>query len=302
MKKIAAALNSHDAAALKALFSKRALEKATDLDARLENLLSTFPNGGVTWKRDGVDSEGSGDNGKRTQMLSAFYKLSADGKDYSLFFADFTVNEISDPDNVGIYGLGIAPWTDNLDLGPTDTFLYWTSKIKYDESDPEGYPGVYVGYDNTQLSLHKMADIVQKVMMQDDVGLTQKFTEAAQADHAADITAGIDKLFALFPKGDITWQTKDPQPAPVVREQGDKGSETTLLLSTYQVSSGAAKYWLTFAYFPQNVFNPNNAGIYAIGAAARTASGDTPAEKALFAWTDSFDINATVPPGVFIST
>lgn len=35
MKKIAVALNSHDAAALKAMFSKRAVEKATDLDARL---------------------------------------------------------------------------------------------------------------------------------------------------------------------------------------------------------------------------------------------------------------------------
>ena len=300
MKKIAAALDSHDAAALKAMFSKRAVEKATDLDARLENLLSTFPNGGVTWKEDGYSSEGTSDGDKRTQLLGAFYKLSANGKDYSLFFADFTVNEISDPDNVGIYALGVTPWSDNIYLGPIDSFGYWTSKIKYDESDADGYPGIYVGYDNTQLSLHKMADIVQKVKMQDDVGLRELFTEYAQAGYAADIDAGIDKVYALFAQGQVTWQKKGQQAAPVVREKGDKGSETTLLLSTYRVSSGASDYWLSFAYFPQNASNPKNEGIYAIGVAPRTESGDSAAEKALFSWADSFDVDATTPPGVFI--
>jgi hypothetical protein len=300
MKKIAAALDSHDAAALKAMFSKRAVEKATDLDARLESLLSTFPNGGVTWKEDGYSSEGTSHGDKRTQLLGAFYKLSADGKDYSLFFADFTVNEVTDPDNVGIYALGIVPWSDNIYVGAIDSFGYWTSKIKYDESDAEGYPGVYVGYDNSQLSLHKMADIVQKVSIQDDVGLRQKFTEYAQAAYAANIDAGIDKLYALFPKGQIVWQKKGQQPAPVVREEGDKGSETTLLLSTYRVSSGASDYLLAFAYFPQNASNPQNEGIYAIGVAPRTASGDSAAEKALSSWLDTFDVDASTPPGVFI--
>jgi len=302
MKKIAAALNSHDAAALKAVFSKRAVEKATDLDARLANLLSMFPDGGVTWKRDGgVNAQGSTENGKRTQMLGAVYKLTADGKDYFLFFADFTINELSDPDNVGIYGLGVTPWSDNIDVGPMDAFLYWGSKIKYDESDADGYPGVYAGYDNTALSLHKMADIVERVSSQDHLGLREMFTEYAQAGRAADIDAGIDKLYALFPKGDIVWQKKGQQTAPVVHETGDKGNETTLLLSTYRVTSGANDYWLAFAYFPQNASDPKNEGIYAIGVAPRTASGDSAAEKALFSWTDSFDVDATTPPGVFIS-
>ena len=50
MEQIGAALNAHDAAALKGMYSKRALEDAPDLDERLDDLVSLFPNGGVTWK------------------------------------------------------------------------------------------------------------------------------------------------------------------------------------------------------------------------------------------------------------
>jgi hypothetical protein len=45
MEQIAEALNNRDAAALKAMFSAQALEQATDIDDRLEYLLSFFPPG-----------------------------------------------------------------------------------------------------------------------------------------------------------------------------------------------------------------------------------------------------------------
>jgi hypothetical protein len=56
-----------------------------------------------------------------------------------------------------------------------------------------------------------------------------------------------------------------------------------------------------FAYFIENTVEPTNQGFYAIGVAPWTESGDSPAEKALFAWADTFDVDASVPPGIFIS-
>lgn len=91
--------------------------------------------------------------------------MSADGVDYSLFFADFTVNEVEDTENVGLYGLGVTPWVDDWISGPTGPFFYWKGSFRADVSlmREDGYPSVYVGYDNTHLSLHKMADTVEEL-------------------------------------------------------------------------------------------------------------------------------------------
>jgi hypothetical protein len=49
-------------------------------------------------------------HGKQTVLLFGNYKVSANGKNYDLDFADHAVNEVDDPDNVGIYTLGVAPY------------------------------------------------------------------------------------------------------------------------------------------------------------------------------------------------
>jgi hypothetical protein len=51
----------------------------------------------------------------------------------------------------------------------------------------------------------------------------------------------------------------------------------------------------------ENSADPTNSGIYAIGLAPRTTSENSAAEKAFFAWADTFDVDASVPPGIFIS-
>ena len=298
MEQIGAALNAHDAAALKAMYSTRALEQATDLDERLDDLLSLFPNGDVTWKLESWGSEGTNDYGQKTEMLSAFYKVSADGKDYSLFFADFTRNDAIDPDNVGIYALGVTPWADDLDSVPMDAFLYWTSTITYDESNEEGYPGVYVEYDNSHLSLLRLPGILEELNSGDSVGLEHRFTEYARTQYATEIDDGIAELFALFPEMDVVAQ--DQQDPPVAREKTDTDQEQLLLLSTYRVSASGGEYWLFCADFRKNTVDPGNLGIYAIGAAPRTASGDSAAEQALFAWADTFDVDPSTPPGIFV--
>jgi hypothetical protein len=145
MEKIAAAVKDQDPAALKALFTKRALDEAVDIDAGLEYFLSFFPDGEFTWKRDAIGSEGETDgSGATTEMLRANYRLTVDGEDYRLFFADFTVNDLLDPDNVGIYAMGLTPWTGDNETGGSKAFSEWAGAIQYDVTYAKGYPGVYV--------------------------------------------------------------------------------------------------------------------------------------------------------------
>lgn len=299
MAQIAAAVDSHDAAALKSLFSPRALERATDIDAGIDYFLSFFPNGGLTWEREPGSSEGHNNGFRKTELLNSYFKVSADGVDYSLFFADFTVNEVEDTDNVGLYGLGVTAWTDHRGAGASEPFFYWAGSFRVDTSDPDGYPGVFVGYDNTQLSLHKMGQIVEELNTQDHAGLREDtFSVYAQAEDAAEIDGQIDELYALFPEGEVVWE--DQEAVPVVRESADNGGKTTLLISTYRVSLGAVDYRLSFAYFTEYTLDPSNVGLYAIGVAPWTEAGDSAAEQALFAWADSFDVDASIPPGIFI--
>jgi hypothetical protein len=150
MQQIVDAVNSHDAAALKAMFSPRALEQATDIDEGLDYLFSLFPNGGLisNWQLKPA-AERQYKNGKLTEVLLVEYNVSADGQDYSLFFADFTVNEVIDPNNVGLYALGVTPWPEDhqwwtLETPSTEPFFAWIESIHADESDENGYPGVYV--------------------------------------------------------------------------------------------------------------------------------------------------------------
>jgi hypothetical protein len=299
MEQIADALNDQDAAALKAMFSPYALEQAVDIDERLDYLLSFFPNGGVTWEYDVVGGDSTRSDGKWTELLPAYYTVSADGNEYTFFFADFTVNDVVNPDNVGIYAMGVTPWTDEHDIGPAQLFFAWAGSMSADERFEKAYPGVYFPeYDSTELSDGMMAAIAWEVGTQDPVGLREKFTEYARSELAMEIDGKLDALFALFPDRDVAWEKL--REGPVVREATDGDDQTMLLLSTYRVSSAGKDFWLSFAYFPLNGIDPSNQGIYAIGVAPRTESEDSAAEQALSAWADSFDVSASPPPGIVV--
>lgn len=141
VEQITAAVNSHDAAALKVIFSARALEKATGIDDEVGYLLSAFPNGGLTWELNGVDSRGRSSNGKSTEVLWCSYTVTANGESCWLFFADFTVNDLVDPKNVGIYALGVAPRTESADSDEEKAYFAWVNTF---DLDGNGIPGVYV--------------------------------------------------------------------------------------------------------------------------------------------------------------
>lgn len=143
MEQIASAINGDDAAALQGMFSPRALEQA-GFDERLEYLLAFFPNGGLTWERDSVGAEKESANGKKTELLDALYKVSSDGHEYWLLFKDFTVNETVDPENVGIFAMGVIPWAEDLHSGAAEPFFIWADAIHMDRVGGNGYPGIYV--------------------------------------------------------------------------------------------------------------------------------------------------------------
>jgi len=151
MQQIAHAVKKHDVAALKAMFSPRALDEATDLDAGLNYFLSLFPNG-MTWKSwNGPAAEREYKGGKLTEVLLEEFKASAGGREYSVFIAEFTVNDVIDPDNVGLYALGAMPWPKDHDSWLRDQpsgagvpYYAWARSIHADERDAAGHPGVYV--------------------------------------------------------------------------------------------------------------------------------------------------------------
>jgi hypothetical protein len=302
MVEIVEAVNSQDAAALKGMFTEHALaEYSEQVDEGLTYLLSLFPDGDLVWENpeSRPSFRQSWDEGRHTVVVPANFRVSSGGKDYWLFFSYFTVNE-QDPDNVGIYGLGAAPRTETKSSGPERVFFSWNGSVS-DVLGENGPPGVYIpDYDHVELADRMMEEIVEvDLKIQDPLGLRQKFTQYAQAEFATAIDEEIDEFFALFPDGDIVWEPLIDEPE--VRIAADGENETVLLLPVYRVSADGKDYWLFFADYTVNTIDPDNLGLYAIGVAPRTASGDSAPEKALFEWADTFDVDANTPPGILIA-
>jgi len=301
MAEIVEAVNSQDAAALKGMFTEYALTKySAEIDDGLEYLLSLFPDGDVVWEDPEYRPNASYayDDRKRTIVVGGLYDVSSGGKDYWLYFSYYTVNDI-DPANVGVYGIGVAPRTERASSGPEGVFFSWTGSVS--DLHDNGPPGVYIpDYDNVELSDRMMDNIAEDLDTQDDVGLRlDAFTEYAQTQYPEALDDEVDELFTLFSDGDMVWEGLAEEPE--VRVAADGGNEAILLLPIYRVSSGGREYWLFFADFTVNTIDPDNLGLYAVGVAPRTESEDSPQETALFAWADSFDVDASTPTGILIA-
>jgi hypothetical protein len=147
MRHIADAVKSHDSAALKTLFSPTAREKATDLDGGLKYFLSVFPAGLKSWTiENGAPGSAEENEGGYREELYAFYKVLANGKTYTVYFADLTVNS-NDPKNIGIYALAVGPYNANPATSPTaasDAFYVWAGSHQLENGKLTGTPGVYV--------------------------------------------------------------------------------------------------------------------------------------------------------------
>ena len=144
LEQITTAIDDGDAAALKKLFSRTALEQALTIDESLDYFLSTFPNGAQEWKLTGIGTTGENKYGAKTELLKVGVTATLDGVEYWVFFADFTSNDTIDPQNVGLFALGVVPRTDNGESGPEAQMSEWARAISWDELGENGYPGVFV--------------------------------------------------------------------------------------------------------------------------------------------------------------
>ncbi|MCU1416723.1 MAG: hypothetical protein JWP32_897 [Schumannella sp.] len=299
MEQIGAAVNSHDADALKALFSSRALEQATNLDAGLDYFLSFFPKGGVTWKRNTVDSEGKTDHGKNTELLSAVYKVSADGKDYWFAFEDFTVNAI-DPESAGLYALGVTPWAEDLHSGAAAPFFAWSGSIHIDNNGEYGYPGIYMPDDDVVLPEQqgdaRMDQIVAAVDSQDSAALMAMFSTRA-LEKATGLEEKVSEFFATFPDGGLTWERQI-----VNSDSGDLGKESKLLTAQYKVSAGGQDYWLFFADYAVDTIHPDNVGLAALAVTPWTEPGGPDPDPEFTSWNSSWIQESSGPYGIYVPT
>lgn len=163
--------------------------------------------------------------------------------------------------------------------------------------DPHGY----FAEDATPLARARFAQIADAVNSQDADALRAVFTEYALAEYSAEIDEGVERLLALFPDGDLVSREERHIPAVQYRRIDDD-QRTILATSMYGVSSGENDYWLFFADFTTNTIDPENVGVYALGAAPRTESRDSDAEKAFDSWLgQADDIDPSAPPGIYIA-
>lgn len=293
------AINAHDAAPLKAMFTKYArTEFSAEIDDGLEYLLSLFPVGDVVLVQDPTIFPSVSEKvheGKKATLVGGTYLVRSGGNDYSLKFGDFQVNAI-DPDNVGIYRMGAFLRTDSQDSGLELAYRSWAGSIDTDVRTG-GPPGVFVG-DSGGFSRDRVAQIVGALNAHDAAALQGMFTEYARAEYSAEIEDGLDYLLSLFPDGNVVVQ--EGQSGSAVHERIDGDKRTLMLASFYTLNSAGLDYRLFFSDFAENTIAPDNVGIYAIGVVpiAKTIT-DMP-EWELYRWTNEFYIGASTPPEVFI--
>ncbi len=213
------------------------------------------------------------------------YLARSGGKEYEVFFDDIAFNQI-EPGVLGLTGLSAVEWTESRD-SPLEV-----ARTSWAGSDRP--PGVFIGDDGV-LSRDRAIAIVDALNQQDADALRNMFTEFARVEHSAELDAGLDYLLSLFPNRDVVWQ--DGNGASAITERILDGGRTVLQSSFDTVMSGGVAYRLFFAEFTHNELDPENVGIYAIGAVPQQDYMFEVPEASLQEWARTFDVTRTRTPG-----
>ena len=291
MAQVVEAINARDVAALTAMFSDYArADYAAGIDRGLDYLLSVLEDGDLVWDEEdgGSHASESWSDGGRELFVGSSFRVTSGGKAYSLAFDEYTVNE-SRPDNVGLVALSAVLSTES-ENSPLEV-----ARSSWRGSDAP--PGVFIG-DDGPLSRERMMAIVDALNRQDASALTGMFTEYARVEHSADLDEGLAYLLSLFPNGDVVWE--DGQGASAITERVLDGERTVLQTSFDTVMSGGVAYRLFFAEFTENELDPDNVGIYAVGAVPQAEYMYEVPEAFLHHWVETFEVTADGHPGVFI--
>ncbi len=133
MEDIAAALDAGDADALKSLFSKAALEEATDIDQQISDLLEFYQGKKQSFEGDASSSTHTKYGEDIEKQLIGQYLLITDKESYRVIY-DYNVIDKENPDTVGLSQLEVVP----DELYQEDDFDFLCGNEGY-----EG-PGVYM--------------------------------------------------------------------------------------------------------------------------------------------------------------
>lgn len=106
LEQVIEVIKNQDNEALKAMFSEQALDEAVDIDGRIVYLLDFIQGNIESWKRDTWSADKSIHDGKTTNMITSWYKVSTDKEDYLFFLLEYS-EDTDNPDNVGLYTLRV---------------------------------------------------------------------------------------------------------------------------------------------------------------------------------------------------
>lgn len=101
------AINNKDKDALKAMFSKQALNEADDFDGKADDLFGFVQKKIISWDRiEHASGGGHYKYGHRTIRVDSYYYIYTGSQKYFLHMIDYPV-DTDHPDNVGLYMLQV---------------------------------------------------------------------------------------------------------------------------------------------------------------------------------------------------
>jgi hypothetical protein len=119
MEQILESIKNKDQYALKAMFSKCALDEVENFDESIEYLFKYFEGNIDSKKRNSFSSETSIDYGKKSVKFLYSYTVTTDKDKYLFFVIDFAEDTIN-PNNTGLYTLRVIS-----DEDKEAQFAYW---------------------------------------------------------------------------------------------------------------------------------------------------------------------------------
>jgi hypothetical protein len=138
LEQIIEAIKSKDKDALKALFSKEALNEAVDFDSNMNDFFDFFQGKVDSWKKpSGPTVFESNNHGHQTKEVSSYYYINTDKQKYFFLLRDYPV-DTDHSDNVGLYMLLVVKAEDEKNIYDGD------KKILYDGNRKLSHAGIYL--------------------------------------------------------------------------------------------------------------------------------------------------------------
>lgn len=143
LEQVIETIKNKDKDALKAMFSKQALDEADDFDGSMDYLFEFIQGEIDSWeKSSGPTVFESNDYGHKTKEVSSYYDVNTDLQKYFFLLRDYPV-DTDHPDNVGLYMLLVVKAEDEEKIWDGD------QKIIYDGDQKLSHAGIYIPIEDT---------------------------------------------------------------------------------------------------------------------------------------------------------